>query len=126
MRLLLDTHVILWQLSGDRDLSIDARRAIRDADALFVSAVSFAEMGVKASVGKLDVPDDIVDQILRAGVRYLGLSPEHGLAVGSLPMHHRDPFDRLLVAQARTDGLTIVTGDERIGRYGVKTVSAVD
>lgn len=124
MRLLLDTHVILWQLSGDRDLSIAATTAIRDADALLVSAVSFAEMGVKAAVGKLEVPGDIVDQVLRAGVRYLGLSPEHGLAVGGLPMHHRDPFDRLLVAQAQIEGLTIVTGDERIGRYDVETISA--
>jgi len=124
VRLLLDTHVILWQLSGDRDLSIAATTAIRDADALLVSAVSFAEMGVKAAVGKLEVPGDIVDQVLRAGVRYLGLSPEHGLAVGGLPMHHRDPFDRLLVAQAQIEGLTIVTGDERIGRYDVETISA--
>jgi PIN domain nuclease of toxin-antitoxin system len=124
VRLLLDTHVILWQLSAERDVGSAAREAIRSAQSLHVSAVSFAEIGVKASVGKLEVPADLLDHILRAGVRVLALSPEHGLAVARLPMHHRDPFDRLLVAQAQSHDLAIVTADEHIPLYDVTCISA--
>lgn len=125
MRLLLDTHVILWQLGGERDLPRSATDAIRSAQSLHVSVVSFAEIGVKVSVGKLDVPDGILDAILDAGLKVLALSPEHGLAVARLPLHHRDPFDRLLVTQAQAEDLAIVTADERIMRYDVRYVSAV-
>jgi PIN domain nuclease of toxin-antitoxin system len=117
MRLLLDTHVVLWQLSGARSLGARARETIAAAAELAFSVVSFAEIGVKAAIGKLVVPDDLHTHILDTGVRLLGLSPEHGLAVASLPLHHRDPFDRLLVAQARQDGFTLVTADTRIHAY---------
>ena len=119
MRLLLDTHVVLWQLSGARTLGVRAQEAIAAAAELAFSVVSFAEIGVKAAVGKLEVPDDLHDHVVRTGVRLLVLSPEHGLAVASLPLHHRDPFDRLLVAQARHEGLTLVTADARIRAYDV-------
>ena len=119
MRLLLDTHVVLWQLSGARSLGARARETIAAAAELAFSVVSFAEIGVKAAFGKLEVPDDLHARILDTGVRVLGLSPAHGLAVASLPLHHRDPFDRLLVAQARQDGLTLVTADTRIHAYDV-------
>jgi PIN domain nuclease of toxin-antitoxin system len=125
VRLLLDTHIVLWQLGGERDLAESATTAILSAQSLHVSVVSFAEIGVKVSVGKLDVPDGILDHILGAGLKVLALSPEHGLAVARLPMHHRDPFDRLLVTQAQAEDLTIVTADERIMRYDVRCVSAV-
>ncbi len=124
MRLLLDTHVVLWQLSGERTLSTPAQTAIRSAQAIFVSAVAFAEIGLKSAVGKLNVPDNLLDQALRSGLRILPLSPEHGLGVADLPMHHRDPFDRLLVSQARAEGLTIVTADRRIPRYDVAYIHA--
>ena len=113
MRLLLDTHVVLWQLSGARPLGTLARERIAAATELAFSVVSFAEIGVKAAVGKLGAPADLHARILDAGVRVLGLSPDHGLAVAGLPLHHRDPFDRLLVAQARQDGFTLVTADPR-------------
>jgi len=119
VRLLLDTHVVLWQLSGARTLGVRAQEAIAAAAELAFSVVSFAEIGVKAAVGKLEVPDDLHDHVVRTGVRLLVLSPEHGLAVASLPLHHRDPFDRLLVAQARHEGLTLVTADARIRAYDV-------
>ncbi|HTE59459.1 MAG TPA: type II toxin-antitoxin system VapC family toxin [Solirubrobacteraceae bacterium] len=119
MRLLLDTHVVLWQLSGARPLGIRARETIAAAAELAFSVVSFAEIGVKAAVGKLVVPDDLHAHVMGTGVRVLGLSADHGLAVASLPLHHRDPFDRLLVAQARQDGFTLVTADERIHAYDV-------
>ena len=119
MRLLLDTHVVLWQLSGARSLGVQARELIGAATELAFSVVSFAEIGVKAAVGKLEVPSDLHVHVLETGVRVLGLSADHGLAVASLPLHHRDPFDRLLIAQARLDGLTLVTADTRIHAYDV-------
>ncbi len=119
MKLLLDTHVVLWQLSGARSLGDRAKDAVERAAELAFSVVSFAEIGVKVAVGKLVVPSDVHAQILGTGLRVLGLAPEHGLAVAGLPQHHRDPFDRLLVAQARQEGFTIVTADARIGAYDV-------
>lgn len=123
MRLLLDTHVVLWQLSGERELSAPARDAIAAADDLLLSAVSFAEIGIKAAVGKLDVPDDLQGQVSDAGVRVLALSPAHGLYVSHLPVHHRDPFDRLIIAQAIVERLTVVTADTRFQAYGIRLLS---
>jgi PIN domain nuclease of toxin-antitoxin system len=119
VRLLLDTHVLLWQLSGVRSLGARARETIAAAGELAFSVVSFAEIGVKAAIGKLSVPHDLYSHIVGTGVRVLGLSAEHGLAVASLPLHHRDPFDRLLIAQARQEGYTLVTADTRIHSYDV-------
>lgn len=119
MRLLLDTHVVLWQLSGVRSLGVRAQETIAAAGELAFSVVSFAEIGVKAALGKLVVPPDLKTHIVGAGVRVLGLSAEHGLAVASLPLHHRDPFDRLIIAQARQEGFTLVTADTRIRAYDV-------
>lgn len=124
MRLLLDTHVVLWQLSGERDLAAPARDAIAAADDLLFSVVSFAEVGIKASVGKLDVPDDLQARIADAGVRTLALSATHGLAASSLPVQHRDPFDRLIIAQAMIERLTVVTADPRFRAYDVPLLEA--
>ena len=124
MRLLLDTNVVLWQLSGARDLSAPARDAIAAADDLLFSVVSFAEVGIKCSVGKLAIPDDLAARVADAGVRTLGLSPAHGLAVSDLPVHHRDPFDRLIIAQAMIEHLTVVTADSRFRAYGIELVDA--
>lgn len=124
MRCLLDTHVVLWQLAGERTLSTDATDAIRDADLLYVSTVSFAEIGIKASLGKLDVPDGLVDAVLAGGLRLLPLDAEHGLTVARLPLIHRDPFDRLLIAQAMAEDLVFITADRRVPEYAVTTVAA--
>lgn len=124
MRLLLDTHVVLWQLEGSRAVQRAARDAIEHATELLISVVSFAEIGVKAAIGKLSVPGDFHDQVLDSGLRVLGLAPDHGLAVADLPMHHRDPFDRLLIAQARLEQLTIVTADQRFAAYDVPLIDA--
>lgn len=126
MRLLLDTHVVLWQLSGVRSLGVRARETIATAGELAFSVVSFAEIGVKAAIGKLAVPDDLYAHVVGTGVRVLGLSAEHGLAVATLPLHHRDPFDRLLVAQARQEGFTLVTADARIHAYDVAVLDALE
>jgi PIN domain nuclease of toxin-antitoxin system len=122
VRLLFDTHVVLWQLSGARSLGLRARETIAAAAELAFSVVSFAEIGVKVAVGKLAVPDDLHARILDTGVRVLGLSAAHGLAVASLPLHHRDPFDRLLVAQAQHEGFTLVTADPWIPGYEVEVL----
>lgn len=124
MRLLLDTHVVLWQAAGEDRLGRRARRQLEDAEELRFSVVSFAEIGVKASIGKLDVPDDLASHISAMGIRTLMLTVEQSLAVARLPLHHRDPFDRLLVAQARSEGLTLVTADRRIADYDVSTIDA--
>ncbi len=124
MRLLLDTHIVLWHLSGQRELSARARDAIEAADDLLFSAASYAEVGVKAAVGKLDVPADLQARIADSGVRTLGLSPTHSLAVSELPVHHRDPFDRLIIAQAMVERLTVMTADPRFQAYGIPLVKA--
>jgi PIN domain nuclease of toxin-antitoxin system len=124
LRLLLDTHVVLWQLEGSRTVPPRARTAIERASELMFSVVSFAEIGVKAAIGKLVVPDDLHEHVLRSGLRILPLAPEHALAVAGLPMHHQDPFDRLLIAQARLEGLHLVTADPRFAAYDVAVVEA--
>jgi PIN domain nuclease of toxin-antitoxin system len=126
VRLLLDTHVVLWQLAGAQRLGARASETIASAAELAFSVVSFAEIGVKAAIGKLAVPDDIHAHVVGSGLRVLGLSPDHGLAVASLPLHHRDPFDRLLVAQARQEGLTLVTADTRLHAYDVAVIDPRD
>jgi PIN domain nuclease of toxin-antitoxin system len=124
VRLLLDTHVVLWELEGSRTVEPVARHAIERATELAFSVVSFAEIGVKASIGKLVVPRDLHDHVLRSGLRILGLAPDHGLQVADLPLHHRDPFDRLLISQARSEGLAIVTADHRFAAYDVAIIDA--
>ena len=123
MRLLLDTHVVLWQLGGLRRMGERAQRLL-DTSEPALSVVSFVEIGIKVSVGKLVVPDDFEAQVRREGVSILTLTPAHGLAVAELPLHHRDPFDRLLIAQARCEGMTLMTADAAIMAYDVPVVDA--
>ena len=124
MRLLLDTHVVLCELGGSMSVGPRAREAVEQASELLFSVVSFAEIGVKAAVGRLAVPDDFHRRVLQSGLQILGLAPDHGLAVAKLPMHHRDPFDRLLIAQAVAEGLTFLTADARIAAYDVARIDA--
>ena len=124
MRLLLDTHVVLWELEGSRTIRPAAVRAIERATELLFSVVSFAEIGIKVAIGRLSVPSDLRDHVLRGGVRILGLDASHGLGVADLPVHHRDPFDRLLISQARCEGLAIVTADRRFAAYDVSVIDA--
>lgn len=101
-----------------------AQQTIEQADELLFSVVSFAEIGVKAALGKLVVPDDLHEHVVHSGMRILGLDADHGLAVARLPLHHRDPFDRLLIAQARCEGLTLVSADRRMTAYDVALTDA--
>lgn len=124
MRLLLDTHVALWELGALRSVGPRAQDAIERAGEVLFSVVSFAEIGIKAAVGKLEVPLELYDHVLESGVRILGLTPAHGLATAALPLHHRDPFDRLLLSQALAEGLTMVTADRRFSAYPVEIIDA--
>ncbi len=122
MRLLLDTNVVLWRFSGARNLGVAAREALRDASEVSVSVVAFVEIGIKVGVGKLEAPADLEARVVDDGARILPIKPGHGLALGRLPLHHRDPFDRLLIAQALDEGLTILTSDAAFAAYDVRTL----
>ena len=125
MNLLLDTHALLWWLADDPALGTDARAAIADPDStVYVSAVSAWEIAIKQAVGRLDAPSDLDRVIEDSGFEELPITTRHALAAGWLPQHHADPFDRMLVAQALLERLTLVTGDGRIEPYGIPTLAA--
>ena len=123
MRLLLDTHVLIWWDDGAA-LSEDAVAAIREADQVYVSAVTGWEIAVKASLGRLETTRSVVDAVTESGFEELPVRLIHAQAVGKLPWHHRDPFDRMLVAQAREEGLTLVSRDEVLPQYDVRFLRA--
>jgi PIN domain nuclease of toxin-antitoxin system len=124
VRLLLDTHALLWWLA-DEELTTEARDAIADqANLVAVSAVSAWEISIKKTLGKLSAPDDLERQVQQGGFLPLSISIAHGLAAGQLPRHHEDPFDRMLIAQAFAEGLAIVTRDKRFADYGVPLIPA--
>ena len=118
--LLLDSHALLWWEEDDARLSDRARERIErpDSAALF-SAVSLWELAIKQALGKLRLPDSLTSRLAEEGFREVPVTAAHGLLAGELPRHHNDPFDRMLVAQARSEGLTIVTADPRIAAYDV-------
>lgn len=124
MRLLLDTHVLLWLLVGDPRLSSRSRERMVAADERLVSAVTAYEIGLKATIGKLTVEADLDQTLDDFGLERLPVSWAHADHAGRLPLHHRDPWDRLLVAQAALEGLVIVTADPAIERYGVAVLPA--
>lgn len=125
MNLLLDTNVLIWWLADDETLSGDARRAISNPNNLvLVSAASAWEIAIKTAAEKLNVPDNLETELSSNGFRALPITLAHGEAAGRLPMHHRDPFDRILIAQAMIEGLTLVTRDRRMEPYGVKLIRA--
>jgi len=125
MNLLLDTHTLLWWLDDAALLSIGAREAISDAqNPTFVSAVSVWEIVIKRALGKLVVPPELEDVLAREPFRRLDVTAAHAFEVGRLPKHHGDPFDRMLVAQCRSEGLTLVTRDAVLARYDVPILRA--
>ena len=124
-RLLLDTHAFLWWVSDVARLTAGARAAIADPrNDVFVSAVSGWEIAVKKAKGKLTAPDNLAAMVDTKGFAHLPLTYHHAEQAAMLPMHHRDPFDRFLVAQAQAEGLILVTRDRNIPKYGVRTIAA--
>jgi PIN domain nuclease of toxin-antitoxin system len=125
MRLLLDTHTLLWSLSKPDRLTTEARRAIQEeSNDVFVSIVSPWEIAIKKSRGNLHPPDDLEAQLEAKRFGLLPLSMPHTRAVESLPPHHGDPFDRMLIAQAQVEGMTLVTSDRDMRRYRVALLPA--
>ena len=124
-RLLLDTHALVWWLSDVTQLRKGAAAAIANRqNDVFVSAVTGWEITVKRRLGAMKVPEHLAVVVEEEGFTHLPLTFEHAEHAGTLPMHHRDPFDRFLVAQARIEGLTLVTRDPRIRRYQVDVLEA--
>jgi len=118
VRLLLDTHLVLWAMQNSRALSAAAREHLRKADAVFVSAVSLWEIAIKADLGKLEVDSARLEQKLaEAGFQQLPISWSHALKLRELPPLHRDPFDRMLVAQAMSEPLRLLTHDSALTVY---------
>ena len=124
-RLLLDTHAFVWCLSEVSKLAEGARAAIADPrNEVFVSAVTGWEITVKRAKGRMTAPDNLPSMIDDKGFAHLPLTFHHAEQAGNLPMHHRDPFDRFLIAQAQAEGLVLVTRDARIPLYGIRTMAA--
>jgi PIN domain nuclease of toxin-antitoxin system len=119
MRLLLDTHILLWSVAGSAQLKSTARSLIQSADTVYVSAASVWEIAIKSGLGKLDAdPDEIVAAIGDSGFEELPIRAVHTAGVARLPNHHADPFDRLLIAQALHEPLHFVTADRVLTAYG--------
>lgn len=126
MNLLLDSHAFLWWLAEDPKLSAEARQAVADpSSAVHVSAASVWELSIKAALGRLDLNGaDLVEEIGENAFIELPMTARHAAHAASLPRHHDDPFDRMLIAQARVEGLTVVTRDSVFPAYGVTVVPA--
>ena len=119
MRLLLDTHILLWWLADSPPLSAQARVTIADPEnTVFVSAVSLWEIWLKQSLGKLQLPSDFMEKLAAESFENLPLTASQTRQVSVLPWHHRDPFDRMLIAQAQVEKLVLLTADEALAAYG--------
>jgi PIN domain nuclease of toxin-antitoxin system len=125
MNIFLDTHVLLWWLDDSPFLSDKVRNAIANSENLVVlSSVVIWEIRIKQALGKLVIAPEFYDVIKDEGFEMLSITPDHANAVGELPMHHRDPFDRMIIAQAKLEGLTIATQDPVFKKYDVTVLNA--
>lgn len=123
MNFLLDTHVFLWVLGDPSRLRKEAAGAIQSRrNAVFVSAVTSVEIAIKTALGKLEAPTDLEDEIALRGFSHLPLRFQHGAGLRTLEAHHQDPFDRVLIVQALSDGLTLITHDRKFEKYPVEVL----
>ncbi len=124
MRLLIDTHILIWFLEGNKLLAKPRRQIIANPqNNIFVSIASLWETAIKISLGKLALASplaDVIKQIAVENIEILPIAPEHTLQVSALPFYHRDPFDRIIIAQAQIENLPIMTDDGEFGSYAVK------
>lgn len=119
---MVDSHVLLWFVEGNRKRISPAMRERIEAVAAMVSVASLWEIAIKSGLGKLQAPDDLPERVEQLGFELLAVTPEHAWRVRSLPSHHRDPFDRLLIAQAQLERLPIVTADAAVDAYDVDVI----
>jgi len=123
MKILLDTHIFLWALAEPEKLDAKARAMLETrANTIYVSAITVAELTIKASLGKLPLPFNPVDMIERSGFEMLDFSGNDALLLQNMPFHHRDPFDRMLVAQALAHDFYLMSRDEKFSDYGCKLI----
>lgn len=121
MKVLLDTHILLWWLADDERLPARAAATIADPDTeVVVSAASAWEISIKKAAGRLDAPEDLLDAVAANDFGTIPITVDHAMAAGALPPHHADPFDRMLIAQAQLEGFTLVSVDSRFSDYDVK------
>lgn len=125
MNLLLDTHAFLWAVDDNPNLSAAAKSAILNGrNLVYVSAATAWEIAIKRGLGKLKIPqDDYLEELRLHRFTPLSITTEHALAVERLPLHHNDPFDRMLIAQAQEESLMIITRDQRISLYDVRIIA---
>lgn len=125
MNILLDTHICLWWLDDSPELKPEARRILSNADNIvIVSAVVIWEIRIKQAIGKLAIPPDFFEVLNNQGFEFIPITPNDAHAVGDLPLHHRDPFDRMLIAQSLSGGLTILTHDLQFSKYDAPIILA--
>ena len=124
MRILLDSHVALWWLEDSGSLGSRSRELIEYADEAFFSAVTPWELGIKRALGKLTMPDGLADALASGGFIPLGISVQHAERAPGLPLHHRDPFDRMLIAQAQLEALALISADDSFRLYEVEVLDA--
>lgn len=123
MNYLLDTHIVLWWLIDPNKIAAKARKIIRDKqERVFISSASFWEMAIKQSIGKLTLPGNIIEVLSSEGFDMLPITPNESLSVVDLPLIHSDPFDRMLIVQAKLNDLVLITRDEKISTYPVVTL----
>jgi PIN domain nuclease of toxin-antitoxin system len=122
--LLLDTHVVLWWLTDDPTLSDEIKARLDHEPDVYISSATIWEVTVKQAIGKLKEPADLPERIRDSGFRELPITFDHAIVAGRLPLIHRDPFDRMLVAQARCRDLTLVTRDPHVQKYEVSILAA--
>jgi PIN domain nuclease of toxin-antitoxin system len=126
VKLLLDSHAFLWWLAEDPKLSAKARKAVADpSSVVYISAATVWELAIKAFLGRLDLNGaDLVEEIGENDFIELPMTTRHSVVAATLPRHHDDPFDRMLIAQARIEGLTVVTRDPAFREYGIEILPA--
>ena len=125
MHYLLDTHIILWWLTTPEKINTKAQKIIKDrSNSIFLSSASFWEMAIKKSLGRLTLPHNLIEAVAAENFKMLAIMPEESLGVADLPLLHSDPFDRLLIIQAKLHDLIIITKDAKIAEYPVVTIQA--
>jgi PIN domain nuclease of toxin-antitoxin system len=123
MNIIIDTHIFLWALSDPSKLSDSKCSVLEDlSNTIYVSSITVAELMIKTSLGKLQIDFNPVEMASESGFALLGFSAEVALLLKNLPFHHKDPFDRMLIAQSLADNYPLMTGDPKISRYGCRTI----